>query len=60
MKGQGELGERLAQCKALADRSTPLTAEELAEYDTLRAREMARAEARRRPRTQQLELDKVA
>lgn len=42
-------------CKELAMRGEPLTPTETTTYNSLRAAEMARAEARRRP-TPQLEL----
>lgn len=41
-------------------RTSPRTADEDAEFDSLRAREMARAEARRRPVSPQLELQEAA
>lgn len=44
-----------ALCHELAQRSTPLTPEELATFNAMRAREMAKAEARRQP-SPQLEL----
>lgn len=48
MAGQGA-AEHFALCRELAERGTPLTDDERATYNTLRAREMARAEARRNP-----------
>lgn len=49
-KGAGErTAERLAECRRLAEQGEPLSPDELATFNTLRAREMARAEARRNP-----------
>lgn len=49
--------EKLIEAFACLYRPTPpMTPEELAEFDTLRAREMARAQARREP-SPQLEFD---
>jgi hypothetical protein len=42
-------GDRFAECRFVAEHGQPLTPPELAEFNTLRAREMARAEARRNP-----------
>lgn len=47
--GRERTAEHLALCRELAERGTPLTADELAAYNAARAREMARAEARRNP-----------
>lgn len=57
-----EILARIAAAKALAERGEPHTPESLAEYNTARAREMARAEARRQAPTPQaaLPLDKAA
>lgn len=41
-----------AECRALCESSTPLSDAEKSEFDTLKAREMARAEARREPSPQ--------
>jgi hypothetical protein len=41
-----------AQCRALCESSTPLSASDQAEFDASRAREMARAAARRQPSPQ--------
>lgn len=53
-------GEYLALCRELAQRGTPLTPEELATYNTMRAAEMARAEARRNPPREPDLLDEAA
>lgn len=44
--------DRCRECLELIAHGPPLTPEQLAEYDRLRAREMARAEARRQPSPQ--------
>lgn len=41
-------------------RTTPMTDDEIAEFNTLRAREMRRAEARRQPVSPQLDLPEAA
>lgn len=53
-------GDYLGLCKALAERSAPLSAEERAAFDTLRAREMARAEANRAGPSPQGDLELAA
>ena len=45
--------ERFAACRSLCLSGPPHTPESLAAYNTLRAREMARAEERRKPHPQQ-------
>lgn len=47
--------QKARECAALALRGAPLSADEIAEYNGLRAAEMARAEARR-SRSPQMEL----
>lgn len=54
-KQQKAPADYCALCHELAERSTPLTPEELAAFNAMRAREMAKAEARRQP-SPQLEL----
>lgn len=49
--------EWLAHCAELCRHSQPLTPEELAEQQSLRAAEMARAEARREQPSPQMELN---
>lgn len=44
---------RFAECAHLALHGLPHTPASLTDYNTLRAREMARAEARRKPHPQQ-------
>ncbi|GAB3388243.1 hypothetical protein GCM10027432_24360 [Lysobacter fragariae] len=56
MPKQADISGRLAACKALADRCEPLSPEELAQFNTARAREMQRAEARRRGQSPQVPL----
>lgn len=58
-KGQGAIPEGLRRAQYALKQSGPITAAELAEYNRLRAREMARAEARRNP-SPQLELGEAA
>lgn len=53
------LGDRIAECLAIAQHSEPLSPEELAEFNSKRAREMAKAEARREP-SPQLDLEQAA
>lgn len=48
-----------ARMREIARHGPPMDAEERAEYDSQRAREMARAEARRKPQPQ-LELPEAA
>ncbi len=55
LQGEAVLA-RFAECKALLERSSPLSAEELAAFNSLRAKEMARAEARRVDQNPQLSL----
>src|SRR5690606_737149 len=50
---------QFARMRELASRSEPLSPEEKAEYDSQRAREMAKAEARRQP-SPQLDLEQAA
>jgi len=57
---RGETLRRIAECQALCKRAEPMTAAQRAEFNTLRAREMARAEARRQPPQPQLQLGQVA
>ena len=59
MTGQGDTAQRFARCAALADHGEPLTPAELAAYNSQRAAEMARAEARRQP-SPQLDLEQAA
>lgn len=47
MPKQGDFAARIAEAKALADHCEPHTPESLAEFNSLRAAEMARAEAKR-------------
>lgn len=57
---RGDYLRRIAECRALCERAEPMTAEQLADFNTLRAREMARAEARRQPPQPHLDLDTAA
>ena len=54
-----DIAQKLCECRQTAERGEPLSIEELREFNTLRAREMARAEARRQP-SPQLPLERAA
>lgn len=56
MPSTGDIVGRFAVCKALAEHCEPLSPDELAEFNTLRAREMQRAEARRSGQSPQADL----
>lgn len=59
MANPGGNQNRFAECLAEAQRLGPMKPADLAEYNSQRAREMAKAEARRDP-SPQLELNQAA
>lgn len=57
---QSELAEFFGLCKSLSERSDPLTPEELAAFNAMRARELAKAETRRSEPSPQGDLEFAA